>query len=190
MHNNKTLLLVDDEMSILRSYARDLRAEHYTVTTASNGDEAIRALGEDYFNLVITDLIMPGPGGIEVLREAKKRNPASCVMVLTGYGDMSSAIEALRLGADDYLLKPLEIDELLPRLAAHLAKQQERQKIKLPRKILTLCAYCRDVQDDGGETERLNWLKWEDYLTRKTGITLSHGCCPACFERLKVDWEL
>ena len=81
---NKTLLLVDDEISILRSYARDLRAEHYNVTTASNGEEAIRLLWEDNFNMIITDLVMPGPSGIEVVRQAKKRNPSICTMVLTG----------------------------------------------------------------------------------------------------------
>lgn len=189
MHN-KTLLLVDDEMSILRSYARDLRAEHYNVTTASNGEEAIRALWEDNFNMLITDLIMPGPSGIEVLRQAKKRNPGICAMVLTGYGDMTSAVAALRLGADDYLLKPLDTEDLLLRLAELLQKQEERQKITLPRKVLTLCAYCRDVKDDNGENENVQWIQWEDYLTRKTGIILSHGCCPACFERLKVEWNL
>jgi DNA-binding NtrC family response regulator len=185
---NKTLLLVDDEMSILRSYARDLRAEHFNVTTASNGEEAIRALWEDNFNMLITDLVMPGPSGIEVLRQAKKRNPAICSLVLTGYGDMTSAVEALRLGADDYLLKPLDTEDLLVRLTELLNKRQERQTITLPKKILTLCAYCRDIKDDSGSD--VQWIRWDEYLTRKTGIILSHGCCPACFARLKIEWNL
>ena len=101
---------------------------------------------------------------------------------------MTSAVEALRLGADDYLLKPLDTEDLLLRLAELLTKQEERQKISLPRKIITLCAYCRDIKDDSGEN--VQWIQWEEYLTRKTGTFLSHGCCPACFERLKVEWNL
>jgi DNA-binding NtrC family response regulator len=187
---NNSLLLVDDEISILRSYARDLRAEHYNVTTASNGNEAVRALWEDNFNIVVTDLVMPGLDGIEVLREAKKRNPEICVLVLTGYGDMQSAVEALRLGADDYLLKPFDVDDLLVRLTEHLEKQKERQKIMFREKFITLCAYCRNIKDDSGETEEVEWVNWEDYLIRKNGITLSHGCCPTCFEKIKVEWKL
>ncbi len=187
---NKSLLLVDDEISILRSYARDLRAEHYNVTTASNGDEAIRALWEDNFNMVVTDLVMPGLNGIEVLREAKKRNPEICVLVLTGYGDMPSAVEALRLGADDYLLKPLDTDELLLRLTEHLKKQNERQRLIFPKNIITLCAYCRSIKDSDDKKEQAEWMQWEEYLTRKTGVTLSHGCCPTCYEKIKIEWKL
>jgi DNA-binding NtrC family response regulator len=125
---NKKLLLVDDETSILLSCARELRTEDYQVTTASNGDEAIQALRADNFNLVVTDLVMPGPNGLQVLREAKKQNPEIGAIILTGYGDVTSAVQALRLGADDYLLKPLDIDELLTRLAEFLDKQDNLQK--------------------------------------------------------------
>ncbi len=186
----KSLLLVDDEMSILRSYARDLRAEHYQVTTASSAENAIDSLQSGNFNLVITDLVMPGSSGIQVLLEAKKHDSQICVIVLTGYGDMESAVEALRLGADDYLLKPLDTDALLLRIKELLDKQQNQQKIKLREKLLTICSYCRDVKDDLASSDNWSWLNWENYLTRKTGISLSHGCCPSCFEKLKKEWNL
>ena len=188
--NRKSLLLVDDEMSILRSFARDLRAENYDVTTASNGDKAINAIHSGNFNLVITDLVMPGPSGIEVLLEAKKHDPQICVIVLTGYGDLESAVEALRLGADDYLLKPLETDALLLRMQELLKKQQDRQNPNLTEKLLTICSYCREVKDDHASNANWSWLNWENYLTRKTGVNLSHGCCPRCFENLKKEWKL
>jgi hypothetical protein len=57
-------------------------------------------------------------------------------------------------------------------------------------KFITLCAYCRNIKDDSGETEEVEWVNWEDYLIRKNGITLSHGCCPTCFEKIKVEWKL
>ena len=189
MHK-KSLLLVDDEMSILRSYARDLRAENYQVTTASSAENAINSIHSDHFNLIITDLVMPGSSGIEVLLEAKKHDPQVCVIVLTGYGDMESAVEALRLGADDYLLKPLDTEALLVRMQELLERQQNQQKIKLREKLLTICSYCRDVKDDQASIDNWSWLNWENYLTRKTGISLSHGCCPSCFEKLKKEWNL
>lgn len=187
---NNNLLLVDDEMSILRSYARDLRAEHYQVTTATSAENAIDNIRSGHFNLVITDLVMPGSSGIQVLLEAKKHDPQTCVIVLTGYGDMESAVEALRLGADDYLLKPLGTDVLLLRMQELLYKQRSQQKIKLREKLLTICSYCRDVKDDQASIDNWSWLNWENYLTRKTGISLSHGCCPSCFEKLKKEWNL
>ena len=188
--DKKTLLLVDDEMSILRSYARDLRAENYAVTTASDGEQAIEALRAGDFNIVITDLVMPDTGGMHVLREAKSRYPDICVIVLTGYGDLSSAVEALRLGADDYLLKPLDTDELLIRLAQLLRQQERRQKIRLYQNILMVCAHCRNVRDENETTETGEWMPWENYLTRQTGIQLSHGCCPDCLAKFKLEWNM
>ena len=187
---NKRLLLVDDETSILLSFAKALRTENYQVTTASNGDEAIQALMADAFNLVVTDLVMPGPSGIEVLREAKKQQPEIGVIVLTGYGDLTSAVEALRLGADDYLLKPLDIDDLLTRLAELLDKQVNLQKSRQSANIIMLCAYCQDVRDKNAQTGEWDWIHWEKYLTRKNNVTLSHGCCPVCFEKLRIEWQL
>ncbi|MDX9835093.1 MAG: response regulator [Desulfobulbus sp.] len=188
--NNKSLLLVDDEISILRSYARDLSVQSYDVTTAMNAEIAIDAIRSTSFNLVVTDLVMPGPSGMKVLLEAKKRDPQICVIVLTGYGDMESAVEALRLGADDYLLKPLDSDFLLLRIEELLTRQKDNQRISLPGNPLTICSYCREIKDDNAAGDNWNWLNWENFLTRKTGIMLSHGCCPNCFGKLKKEWNL
>ena len=154
------------------------------MTTASNGDKAIDTIRSGNFNIVITDLVMPGPSGIEVLMEAKKHDPQICVIVLTGYGDMESAVEALRLGADDYLLKPLETDALLLRMQELLKKQQDRQNPNLSENLLTICSYCREIKDDNAFDDDWNWLNWENYLTRKTGVNLSPGCCPSCFKKI------
>jgi len=181
--DNQTLLLVDDELSILRSYARDLQAENYTVTTASDGEQAIQALRAGTFNIVITDLVMPGTGGMHVLREAKNRYPEICVVVLTGYGDMSSAVEALRLGADDYLLKPLDTDELLIRLAQLRRKQEKRQQTKAHLNSLTVCSHCNQVRNDNEVSGLWQWMHWQRYLTHKTGVSLRLSCCPDCIEK-------
>ncbi len=80
--------------------------------------------------IVITDLVLDGMGGIRVLKEAKKIYPNMVVIILTAYGDMASSIEALRAGADDYLLKPCDLDELLLRLSRCLESQYLRKEIE------------------------------------------------------------
>ncbi len=181
--DNKTVLLVDDELSILRSYARDLQEENYTVATASDGEQAIQALRAGSYNIVITDLVMPGTGGMQVLREAKDRYSEICVVVLTGYADISSAVEALRLGADDYLIKPLDTDELLIRLAQLLRKQERRQQLKAYHNNLTVCNHCNQVRIDNTTSGLWQWMHWQSYLTNKTGVRLYHSCCPACVDK-------
>ncbi|MDX9834198.1 MAG: response regulator [Desulfobulbus sp.] len=126
--NTKKLLLVDDELSILRSYARDLSVQKYDVTTAMDAETAIELIRSTSFNLVVTDVAMPGLSGMHVVAEAKKRDAQVCVILLTGCGDFESAVQALRLGADDYLLKPVDSDELLLRIEELLHRQEKRQQ--------------------------------------------------------------
>lgn len=185
---NKEILLVDDEESILKSLRKDLMQENYKVTTAASGEEAITNLQANRFDLVVTDLVMPGVDGIKVLQEAKERNPDVIVIILTGYGDMTSAIEALRLGADDYLLKPCDTDELLMRITRCLEKQEAFQKVKLYENILPVCIYCKDIRDDTGtEPGEGKWMRMEEYLHRKSGIQSSHTYCPRCQDRALKD---
>ncbi len=123
---NKSILLVDDEKSILNSIGEDLREEGYDVSVASSGEEAISQLQDNQYDLVVTDLSMPGLGGNHVLEEAKKIDPMTGVIILTGYGDMASAIDALRLGADDFMLKPCESVNLIFPNPNNKMKQHER----------------------------------------------------------------
>ncbi len=118
-----SILFVDDEEVIRQSFARELRVEHFAVTAVGSGSEAITALENGRYDLVITDLMMPGIDGFGVLKAVKKIAPLTSVIILTGYGDMRSAIDALRLGADDFTLKPCEIEELVFRIRRCLDKQ-------------------------------------------------------------------
>jgi DNA-binding response OmpR family regulator len=187
MHN-KSILLVDDEEIILNSISMDLRQENYDVTLATSAEEAISLLKDDKFDLVVTDLSMSGMDGIQVLKETKKINSLTGVIILTGYGDMISAIDALRLGADDYLLKPCESEELVIRLSRCLEKQAALQKVKFYENILPVCVYCKNIRDDTGtEPGKGKWLQMEEYIHTKSGTDISHGCCPECYEKHKYD---
>lgn len=131
-----SILFVDDEEVIRKSLARELRMEHFTVTTVSGGLEAIEALQGGQYDLVITDLMMPDADGFAVLKAVKRYAPQTSVIILTGYGDMVTAIDALRLGADDFTLKPCETEELVLRIRRCLEKQSLVQKLALQNRRL------------------------------------------------------
>lgn len=127
----RAILLVDDEEAIRKSFARELRMEGFSVTTAADGNEAISILEKSLFDLVITDLVMPGIDGFAVLKAARRLAPSTSVIILTGYGDMHAAIDALRLGANDFTQKPCEVEELVFRIRACLEKRSLLQRLSL-----------------------------------------------------------
>jgi len=107
------ILVVDDEDIIRESLSYILKKENYEVDEASNGRIAFNMLKEASYDLVITDIEMPEMKGIELLDEIKKMNLQTNTIIVTAYGSMETAIAALRSGASDYILKPVEFDELL-----------------------------------------------------------------------------
>ncbi len=188
---NKKILLVDDEHIILLSLSKELRENNFDVTVASSGEEALTILKDGHYDVIITDMIMEGMNGTEVLKESKKINPDICVIILTGHGDMDSVIDALRLGVDDYLSKPCEIDELLFRINNCLAKKELQNKVRIYEEILPVCMYCKSIRDDTDtEAGKGEWIRMEKYLVNKNRVEVSHGCCPSCYDKHKKDWEL
>jgi DNA-binding NtrC family response regulator len=118
-----SILLVDDEFVILKVLSRELRAENFSVTPVSSGSEAISALQGSSYDLVITDLTMEGIDGVDILKIAKKLAPQTSVIIITGYDDSKPAREAMRLGADDFLVKPFEVEDLISSIHACLNKR-------------------------------------------------------------------
>lgn len=128
----RKILVVDDEIIILKSVTADLKRSGYDMDTAENGEDALVMLGKHKYDLLITDLMMEGIGGLELLAETRKKSPTMPVIIITGYGELDSAIEALRLGAADYLLKPCSNEELILRV------DNTYRKIKITGKNKTL----------------------------------------------------
>ena len=116
------ILLVDDDSRILNITSQALEYEGYQVATVTSGEAAIEALYTRDFDLVITDLFMGQVDGISVLKKAKESNPEVKVIIMTGNFDIHFVIEALRRNADDYILKPFTIDELLNRVSNFIGK--------------------------------------------------------------------
>ncbi|MGD9025537.1 MAG: response regulator, partial [Desulfobacterales bacterium] len=162
------ILLVDDDPFILEGIGADLESQGFNLTEASSGDQALELLSERNFDLVITDLVMENVDGLQVLKKAKAINPDMMVIILTGYGNMSSAIEALRHEADDYLLKPCESAEMLHRIHQCQEKAALRQKLNLYQKLLPMCCVCKKIRDDRQtEPGKGRWVPIEQYIHDK-----------------------
>lgn len=112
-----SILLVDDDVTLRERLARALRERGFDVRTAGSADEAMEQVRADSPEMAVIDLRMPGRSGLELLREMREHDPATRVMVLTGYGSIATAVEATKLGAEGYLPKPVDADELLAAFA-------------------------------------------------------------------------
>jgi DNA-binding NtrC family response regulator len=123
-------LLVEDEANMVRTLAKILERKGYAVDAATTGEEALQRLSERTYDLVITDLNMPVMDGLQLLREMKERQIAPATIVLTGHGTIQSAVEAMKLGAGDYLIKPCHPDELLMVAARLLELRQLRREVQ------------------------------------------------------------
>lgn len=125
------ILLVDDEVDFVEMLSLRLTEVGERVTPAYSGREALEILGQKVVDVVILDIRMPGMDGIETLREIKKRFPLVEVMMLTGHGTTETAVEGMKLGAFDYLMKPADFDELLLKLEnARKRKDEQEERIR------------------------------------------------------------
>ena len=129
-----SVLLVDDETSFVEALAKRIDKRGLEVTSAFSGQEALDKLknngGDAEFDVVILDVKMPGMDGIETLAEIKKRHPNIEVLMLTGHATVESAIEGMKSGAFDYMMKPCEIDLLLAKIdQAVIKKRGHEEKI-------------------------------------------------------------
>ena len=127
------ILLVDDEEDFVEMLSLRLEESGEKVAPAHSGKECLEALDKraQEFDVVILDIKMPGMDGIEVLKEIKKRFPLIEVIMLTGHGTTESAVEGMKLGAYDYLLKPADFDDLVSKLeGARKRKDEQEERIR------------------------------------------------------------
>jgi DNA-binding NtrC family response regulator len=125
------VLLVDDEQMFVDALAQRLEARGFVVDTALDGDRGLAILKDKDMDVVVLDVLMPGRTGIDTLRETKKLRPLIEVIMLTGHATVETAIEGMKLGAFDYLMKPTEIDDLVAKITkAHARKAEHEERIR------------------------------------------------------------
>ncbi|MCU0494177.1 MAG: response regulator [Chloroflexaceae bacterium] len=132
------ILIVDDDVAICRNLHMVLEMEGYAVEQAHSGTAALAHLSLQSFDLLITDLAMPDINGMALIRHCKERNLDLTVIIMTGYGSIESAIQALQLGAYDYVLKPFEPKMLLAAVARAAERQHLRQELEERRNLALL----------------------------------------------------
>jgi len=124
------ILIADDHDSLRRGLARALTEAGHEVEEAANGNLAIQRLHEGAFDVVLSDLRMGGSGGLDVLRTAKSLHPGAAVILMTAFGTVPTAVEAMKIGAFDYVPKPFEIEEMEVKIAKALEHRRMRHEIE------------------------------------------------------------
>jgi heterodisulfide reductase subunit A len=133
------IMVVDDEL-IVRDSIRDwLEDEGFAVDTAESGPDALELLSKQPYHLMLTDIKMPGMDGVEVLQKAKQNYPDLCVVMMTAYATVETAVEAMKIGALDYLLKPFEIDPLVSKVLQIYHDLEADQQPPMEVGALVLC---------------------------------------------------
>lgn len=137
------ILIVDDELSMREFLSILLEREGYAVKSAGSAEEALALLGSSLFDLVISDVQMPGLGGIELLGRIKAMTPETAVLMITAFSEAEQAVEAMKLGAYDYIAKPFKIEEIKLLVANALERQGlRRENTLLKNNVLQRGSFC------------------------------------------------
>jgi DNA-binding NtrC family response regulator len=128
-NKKKSILVVDDDTAILKYATRILRSEGYDVDAAETGFEAIEKSNNHFYNLALLDIKLPDMEGTELLTKMHRTTPLMMKIMVTGFPSLENAVEALNMGADAYLLKPVELDELLKVVKEKLKEQEDAEKM-------------------------------------------------------------
>ena len=130
MSDNPKVLIVDDEDHFCRSLLKILHARKISATAVNRGDAALEELSRNPYDVVLLDVKMPGISGIEVLKLMKERKIKAEVIILSGHASLDTAVEIVKYGAYDYLLKPCDTDELLLKISNAFEQRLEKKKLR------------------------------------------------------------
>jgi DNA-binding NtrC family response regulator len=142
------VLLVDDEEEFVQTLSERLALRDYDITTSLSGDDALEKVKHYNYDVVILDVAMPGVDGIDALREIKKMKPLTEVIMLTGHGTVETAIEGMKLGAFDFLMKPCNTGDLDTKIKkAQVRKAEHEERIRAA-KVSDIISSPRSVLED------------------------------------------
>jgi DNA-binding NtrC family response regulator len=123
IHMSEKVLLVDDEIDFLNTFSERMRTLGLEVATASSGADALKKVEREFYDVIVLDLLMPGLDGLETLKILKEKNPERQVILLTGQATVEKGIEAMKLGAVDFLEKPVDLSQLAEKIKKAQAKK-------------------------------------------------------------------
>lgn len=175
MGDRGNILVVDDDLGVRVTVQKILSRSGYEVMTAASGDEALQLAREKSFDLALIDLIMPGIDGIETMRRLREASPKMIVIMLTAHGTMESAIEALRLGAHDYLIKPCPEQTLKLCVEEGMEKRRDQERQRTLMRQLT--ELTETVHDLAGEEPKVLAPPHPPPTTERAGQPEALVCC-------------
>ena len=148
MSKTLKILIIDDDDLVLKSFKVILEKEGYEISTSTSGVEAVGMMKKEPYHLILTDLMMEGVDGLAILREAKKRDPHVVVIIVTGFESMESALESMRQGAYDYLIKPCAEIDLKMTVKRGLEKQGMERKLLELEKLTAITETAVETSND------------------------------------------
>jgi DNA-binding response OmpR family regulator len=190
--NPRAILVVEDDTPIRQGIVDALGFEGYKVFEAADGDVGMEMALEVGYDLLLLDLVLPGRQGLEILKQLREVRPTMPVIILTALGEESNRVEGLKLGADDYVVKPFSVAELLARVEAVLRRSAERpgdvKEIRLPEGVVDLER--REARFADGERVELSEREAEllRYLALHVGRVLSRREILARVWRLDIEY--
>ena len=171
------ILIVDDEKDILKAISRSLRSSGYTIETASSAQDAIRLMEAQAFDLVLTDIRMPGMSGIDLIRHLSRLYPKTLYIVMTGHGDVDIAVEAMKIGAFDFMQKPIDYRSLRIAIESALGHYFH----------LTPSGSHHETEDKTETFERIGRLKFLIVDDNANNLFLLRALLDAHFDALVVE---
>lgn len=182
----KKILLVDEAGPLLDLVTARIVRGGYEVGTADTAEEVIHQLNTGGYDLVVTEFRLPGVDVFQVIRAARSLARVPGIIMFTGSRDIAPIVEGLNLGADDYLLKPCIIDDLLVRISHCLGRRAKPPRMPQPFDgILPVCSKCKKIRDDDGVPRGTGkWVDFDYFLAHNAKVMVSHGMCPECFDKM------
>jgi len=174
---DRTILVVEDDPAIRRALLDALAADGYGTLEAATGEAGLEALGQPTCDLVLLDLVLPGASGLDVLSELREHRPTLPVIILTALGDEADRVRGLQMGADDYVVKPFSVRELLARVEAVLRRAPDASNgvgsIAIPGGVVDFDR--NEVRFDDGTRQELSQREVQllAYLAQHAGRAVS-----------------
>ncbi len=176
-HRKFRILVVDDELVVRDSLKEWLEAEGFTAAMAGSGAEALAALQAGPYHLMLLDIKMPGMDGVEVLERAKALSPELTVIMMTAYATVETAVEAMKIGALDYLVKPFDLETLMPKVAQVYQEVETAEARQIEAGAVVLCGG-NDFCDPAAGKNTLGYGVSPDILTQLEFERLMSGTGP------------
>jgi len=191
----KKILIADNDLIALRLLNVALSDWGYEVIMCTDGKKAWEALNKNDISIALLDWVMPEIDGLELCRRLRpnKTENYTYVIILSANSSNNDMIKALDAGADDYMFKPYDLEELHSRMKAgeRIVKLESTlankiyelesalEEVRQLKELLPICMYCKKIRDDGDY-----WHQVESYIHNRTGVGFSHGICPDCIDNV------